>query len=71
MDQITFVQLADWLTENTQSNTPAHISIEESLFIFLDIVAQGNSFKATAYGWGQDVKATQRCAYPSVETMSQ
>ncbi|ORY19829.1 hypothetical protein BCR34DRAFT_471330 [Clohesyomyces aquaticus] len=59
MDQITFVQLADWLTENTQSNTPESISIEESLFVFLDIVAQGNSFKATAYGWGQDVKLTQ------------
>ncbi|KAF2192507.1 hypothetical protein K469DRAFT_717048 [Zopfia rhizophila CBS 207.26] len=59
MDQITFVQLADWLTENTQSSTPEEISIEESLFVFLDIVAQGSSFKSTAYGWNHDVKLTQ------------
>lgn len=59
MDQITFIQLADWLLENTQSNITEDISVEESLFIFLDIVAQGNSFKSTAYGWDHDVQLTQ------------
>lgn len=62
MDQITFVQLADWIAENTQSSTSPDISIEESLFIFLDIVAQGNTFKSTAFGWEHDVSLTQRCA---------
>ncbi|KAF2738353.1 hypothetical protein EJ04DRAFT_50692 [Polyplosphaeria fusca] len=59
MDQITFIQLADWLLENTQSNISEDISVEESLFIFLDIVAQGNSFKTAAYGWDHDVQLTQ------------
>ncbi|KAF2003922.1 hypothetical protein P154DRAFT_427978 [Amniculicola lignicola CBS 123094] len=59
MDQITFVQLADWIMENATSSTPEDITIEESLFVFLDIVAQGNSFRNTAYGWDHDVKLTQ------------
>ncbi|KAF2681280.1 hypothetical protein K458DRAFT_309795 [Lentithecium fluviatile CBS 122367] len=59
MDQITFVQLADWLMEHAESNIPREISIEECLFVFLDIVAQGNSFKAAAYGWDHDVQLTQ------------
>ncbi|KAF2270843.1 hypothetical protein CC78DRAFT_527835 [Lojkania enalia] len=59
MDQMTFVQLADWLVENTQSSTPQEISIEESLFVFLDIVAQGNSFRAAAFDWNHDVQLTQ------------
>ncbi|KAF2703884.1 hypothetical protein K504DRAFT_165697 [Pleomassaria siparia CBS 279.74] len=59
LDQITFVQLADWIVDNTQSCTSPDISIEESLFVFLDIVAQGNSFKATAYGWDHDIPLTQ------------
>jgi hypothetical protein len=60
MDQITFVQLADWLLEHAECNIPREISIEECLFVFLDIVAQGNSFKAAAYGWDHDVQLTQR-----------
>lgn len=59
MDQITFVQLADWLLEHADSRVPREISIEECLFVFLDIVAQGNSFKAAAYGWDHDVQLTQ------------
>ncbi|CAI6335692.1 unnamed protein product [Periconia digitata] len=59
MDQITFVQLADWCMWNAESNLPREISIEECLFVFLDIVAQGNSFKAAAYGWDHDLKLTQ------------
>ncbi|KAH7126909.1 hypothetical protein B0J11DRAFT_289350 [Dendryphion nanum] len=60
MDQFTFVQLADWIVENVESSTAEQaISIEESLFVFLDIIAQGNSFKSTAYGWNHDVKMTQ------------
>jgi hypothetical protein len=60
MDQITFVQLADWLMEHADSSIPFEISVEECLFIFLDIVAQGNSFKGAAYGWDHDVQLTQR-----------
>lgn len=60
MDQFTFVQLADWIVENVESSTAKEdISVEESLFVFLDIVAQGNSFRSTAYGWNHDVKLTQ------------
>jgi len=33
--------------------------VEESLFIFLDIVAQGNSFSTVAYGWDHDLELTQ------------
>lgn len=60
MDQFTFVQLADWIVENVESSTAEQdISVEESLFVFLDIVAQGNSFRSTAHGWDHDVKLTQ------------
>jgi hypothetical protein len=60
MDMITFVQLADWMCENCESNPAPDVSVEESLFVFLDIVAQGNSFKNTAYNWDHDVELTQR-----------
>lgn len=60
MDQITFVQLADWIVENVSSGIEEDISVEESLFVFLDIVAQGNSFRSAAYNWDHDVKLTQR-----------
>lgn len=62
MDQITFVQLADWLVEHADrtANVPPEISVEESLFVFLDIVAQGNSFRVAAYNWDYDIKLTQR-----------
>ncbi|KAF3040332.1 hypothetical protein E8E12_008657 [Didymella heteroderae] len=59
MDQITFVQLADWILNNVESQLSVNISIEESLFVFLDIVAQGNSFSSAAYGWDHDVELTQ------------
>lgn len=62
MDQFTFVQLADWIIANAESSTSDEdISVEESLFVFLDIVAQGNSFRNTAYSWDHDIKLTQRC----------
>jgi hypothetical protein len=56
MDQITFVSLADWLTENTQSMTPQDVSIEESLFVFFDIVVRGSSFKAAGFAWGHEAE---------------
>lgn len=61
MDQITFVQLADWLVEHADRtpNVPPEISVEESLFVFLDIAAQGNSFRSAAYNWDHDIKLTQ------------
>ncbi|KAJ4413169.1 hypothetical protein N0V91_000143 [Didymella pomorum] len=59
MDQITFVQLADWILNNVESQLSVNVSIEESLFVFLDIVAQGNSFSSAAYGWNHDVELTQ------------
>lgn len=59
MDQITFVQLADWILNNVESQLATNISIEESLFVFLDIVAQGNSFSSAAYGWDHDLQLTQ------------
>jgi hypothetical protein len=53
MDQMTFVQLADWCMENNTPVTNAEdISIEECLFIFLDIAGQGTSFKQAAQSWG-------------------
>ena len=65
MDQFTFVQLADWIMMNVESSTAEEdISVEESLFVFLDIVAQGNSFKSAAYGWDHDIKLTQRLVRP-------
>ncbi|KAF2109290.1 hypothetical protein BDV96DRAFT_502922 [Lophiotrema nucula] len=59
MDQITFVQLADWILENSQSHLSEDISVEECLFVFLDIVAQGNNFRNAAYGWNHDIQLTQ------------
>lgn len=60
MDQCTFVALADWILANCESSTAnENISVEESLFVFLDIVAQGNSFKNAAYTWSHDVKLIQ------------
>jgi len=58
MDQKTFFELSDWIVHNVQSNVD-NISVEESLFIFLDIVAQGNSFSQVAYGWNHDIQLTQ------------
>lgn len=61
MDQITFVELADWIIGNCESSTAKEdISVEESLFVFFDIVAQGNSFRNAAYEWDHDIKLTQR-----------
>lgn len=60
MDQFSFDRLADWILENAESSTAEqNISVEESLFIFLDIVAQGTSFREAAYGWDHDIKLTQ------------
>ncbi|KAF2868009.1 hypothetical protein BDV95DRAFT_167628 [Massariosphaeria phaeospora] len=59
MDQMTFIQLADWIVEHAHSNNSPEISVEESLFVFLDIVAQGNSFRTAAIDWEHDVKLTQ------------
>ncbi|KAJ4990471.1 hypothetical protein SVAN01_04133 [Stagonosporopsis vannaccii] len=59
VDQVTFVNLADWILNNVESQLSVNISIEESLFVFLDIVAQGNSFSSAAYGWDHDVQLTQ------------
>lgn len=64
MDQITFVQLADWILANVTSKLSTDISVEESLFVFLDIVAQGNSFSDTAYNWNHDVPLTHGYAKP-------
>jgi hypothetical protein len=65
MDQFTFVQLADWIIENAESSTcEENISVEESLFVFLDIVAQGNSFRNAAYTWDHDIKLTQKYLSP-------
>lgn len=53
MDQITFVQLADWCMEHkTPVSAAEDISIEECLFIFLDIAGQGTSFNEAAQSWG-------------------
>lgn len=58
-DQRTFFELADWILANVPSQIGTDISVEESLFVFLDIVAQGNSFSSVAYGWDHDVQLTQ------------
>lgn len=65
VDQVTFVNLADWILNNVESQLSVNISIEESLFVFLDIVAQGNSFSGAAYGWDHDVQLTQGYAKPA------
>jgi hypothetical protein len=62
LDQKTFFELADWIMEHVASQLSANISIEESLFMFLDVVARGNSFTNVAYEWEHDVQLTQRYA---------
>lgn len=62
MDQRTFFELSDWIVANVPSQVTADISVEESLFVFLDIVAQGNSFTEVAYGWDHDIQLTQEYA---------
>ncbi|CAI9627369.1 hypothetical protein GT037_004384 [Alternaria burnsii] len=59
MDQKTFFELSDWILANVASQITPDISVEESLFVFLDIVAQGNSFSTVAYGWDHDLELTQ------------
>lgn len=59
MDQKTFFELSDWILANVASQITPEISVEESLFVFLDIVAQGNSFSEVAYGWDHDIELTQ------------
>jgi predicted SPOUT superfamily RNA methylase MTH1 len=59
MDQKTFFELSDWILANVPSQISPDISVEESLFVFLDIVAQGNSFSTVAYGWDHDLELTQ------------
>jgi hypothetical protein len=48
--------------EHVASQLSANISIEESLFMFLDVVARGNSFTNVAYEWEHDVQLTQKYA---------
>jgi hypothetical protein len=61
MDQITFVGLADWLVEHADRRDPIpkEITVEECMFVFLDIAAQGSSFRMASYNWDHDVKLTQ------------
>lgn len=58
-NQTTFFELSDWILLNVPSQISADISVEESLFVFLDVVAQGNPFCEVAYRWDHDVKLTQ------------
>ncbi|KAH9868408.1 hypothetical protein J1614_007480 [Plenodomus biglobosus] len=58
-NQTTFFELSDWILLNVPSQVSADISVEESLFVFLDVVAQGNPFCEVAYRWDHDVKLTQ------------
>jgi hypothetical protein len=60
LDQKTFFELADWIMANVTSQLSSEISIEESLFMFLDVVARGNSFTNVACDWEHDVQLTQR-----------
>lgn len=60
MDQKTFFELADWIMANVSSQLSCDVSIEESLFMFFDIVARGNSFTDVAEDWRHDVKLAQR-----------
>ena len=46
------------------STVEEDISVEESLFVFFDIVAQGNSFRNAAYDWDHDIKLTHKYALP-------
>jgi hypothetical protein len=66
LDQKTFFELSDWIMEHVASQLSANISIEESLFMFLDVVARGNSFTNVAYEWEHDIQLTQRYAKSSV-----
>ncbi|KAF1913908.1 hypothetical protein BDU57DRAFT_480605 [Ampelomyces quisqualis] len=59
LDQKTFFELSDWIMEHVASQLSANISIEESLFMFLDVVARGNSFTNVAYEWEHAVELTQ------------
>jgi len=60
LDQKTFFEVADWIMANVTSQLSSDISIEESLFMFLDVVARGNSFTNVADDWEHDVGLTQR-----------
>jgi hypothetical protein len=61
IDQFTFGQLADWILAHCESSTAKeNISVEESLFVFFDIAARGNSFRNAAYEWDHDIELTQR-----------
>jgi hypothetical protein len=64
LDQKTFFELSDWCIKNVASQISIDISIEESLFMFLDVVARGNSFTNVAYEWEHDLQLTQRYAEP-------
>lgn len=59
MDQKSFCELSDWIVAHVESQISAQISVEESLFVFLDVVAQGNSFSSVAYHWDHDVQLTK------------
>ncbi|KAF2823528.1 hypothetical protein CC86DRAFT_298766 [Ophiobolus disseminans] len=59
LDQKTFFELADWIMANVTSQLSSDISIEESLFMFLDVVARGNCFTNVAYEWEHDVELSQ------------
>lgn len=59
-NQTTFFELSDWILANVPSQVGVDISVEESLFMFLDVVARGNSFDDVAYRWHHDLKLTQR-----------
>jgi hypothetical protein len=66
LDQKTFFELSDWIIEHVASQLTENISIEESLFVFLDVVARGNSFTNVAEEWELNVPLTHRYAKPDV-----
>jgi hypothetical protein len=66
LDQKTFFELSDWIMEHVSSQLTEDISVEESLFVFLDVVARGNSFAIVAEEWEHNVQLTQRYAKPQV-----
>lgn len=72
MDQITFVGLADWLVEHADRRDPIpkEITVEECMFVFLDIAAQGSSFRMASYNWDHDVKLTQLIFLNMLEELS-
>ncbi len=61
MDHKAFCELSDWIAAHVKSQNP-DVTVEESLFMFLDIVAKGNSFNNVACQWHQDVQVAQRYA---------